>query len=154
MKKFVWDTSALINLKEPDQFGYSPANSFMKDFSDGWIKEPYQNIFPSISFFELSATISRKHREGKKILRDFYILNENSVVYPIDQEFAKRTYDIVAAEGFNKLRGADLIFACIAYIENAYLITMDKDYEVVADQIRIIDLNLSINSAKYRDNFE
>ena len=32
-KKFVWDTSALLNIKEPNGQGYSPGHSFYKDFS-------------------------------------------------------------------------------------------------------------------------
>jgi hypothetical protein len=35
IKKFVWDTSALINIKEPNENGYSPAHSLYKDFNDG-----------------------------------------------------------------------------------------------------------------------
>src|SRR4051794_28604342 len=110
MTKFVWDTSALLNLKEADANGYSPAASFYKDFHDGWIGGPYLNIFPAISFFELSAGISRKLREGQKILRDFYILNEHSIIYNIDHSFINRSADVVVLDGFDRLRGADLIF--------------------------------------------
>lgn len=154
MRKFVWDTSALLNLKEPDTDGYSPAGSFYKDFNDGWIKGPYLNIFPAISFFELSAGISRKHREGHRMLREFYILGENSMVYNIDLEFVRKTADIVTLEGFNLLRGADLIFACIAHLEDAFLVTLDNHFDHVAKYIQVIDLNKSRSSANYRDFFE
>jgi hypothetical protein len=70
--KFVWDTSAIINIKEPDHQGYSAGNSLMKDLFDGWSKGPYLNIFPSIAMFEVSATVARKRREGtldNKVIR-------------------------------------------------------------------------------------
>ena len=41
MRKLVWDTSAIMTIKEPDQQGYSPAYSLFKDLSDGWIPGPY-----------------------------------------------------------------------------------------------------------------
>jgi predicted nucleic acid-binding protein len=153
--KFVWDTSALINIKEPNQNGYSPANSLYKDFSNGWISEPYQNIFPSLAVFEVSATVSRMHREGKRILREFYIMNDHSVLYDVNQNLIDKSYDLYAKPGFDQLRGADLVFACIAYIENAWLVTLDKDYtKYVSKYIKILDLNDSRESPKYRRLFE
>lgn len=81
LKKFVWDSSAIVNIKEPNEQGYSPGYSLIKYLSDGWITGPNLNIFPSLAVFEVSATVSRMHRDGTAILRDFYILDENSVMY-------------------------------------------------------------------------
>ena len=153
MKRFVWDTSALLNIKEPNADGYSPGHSFYKDFSDGWLPGPYFNIYPSIAAFELQASISRLHREGRKMLRDFYIVSENSIIYTIDQDLIHRCSHLFDNPGFSELRGADLIFACIAYLEDAYLITLDKGFKAVASQIRVIDLNGSRDSANYRNLF-
>jgi hypothetical protein len=152
-KRFVWDTSALLNIKEPNAQGYSPGHSFYKDFSDGWLPGPYFNIYPSIAVFELQASISRAHREGRKMLRDFYIVSENSIVYTIDQEFVYRCADLFDKPGFSNLRGADLIFACIAHLEDAYLVTLDRGFNAVSSQVRIIDLNESRDSANYRNLF-
>ena len=155
MKKFVWDTSAIINIKEPNSNGYSPAHSLYKDFSDGWISGPYQNIFPSLAIFEVSATVSRMHREGKQILREFYIMDENSLLYDVDKDLISKSYDLYAKQGFDQLRGADLVFACIAYIENAWLVTLDKQFgKSVSEQIKVLDLNDSRNSPKYRRQFD
>ena len=152
-KRFVWDTSALLNIKEPNAQGYSPGHSFYKDFSDGWLPGPYFNIYPSIAVFELQASVSRLHREGRKMLRDFYIVSENSTVYTVDQELIHRCDHLFDKPGFEMLRGADLIFACIAHLEDAYLITLDTGFKVVASQIRVIDLNGSRDSANYRKLF-
>ena len=155
MKKFVWDTSAIINIKEQNSEGYSPGYSLFKDLSDGWISGPYQNIFPSLAVFEVSATISRMHRDGKRILREFYLMDENSILYDINQSLISKSHDLFAKQGFDQLWGADLVFACIAYIEGAYLVTLDKQFgKSLSEHIKIIDLNDSLDSPKYRRRFE
>lgn len=153
MKKFVWDTSAILNIKEPDDTGYSPGHSLFKDLADGWIPGPYQNIFPAISAFEVDASVSRMYRDGRQILREFYIVNEHSVVYPIDRALITRCATLVTKEGFSKLRGADLIFACIAYIEGAYLVTLDNHFKEVAQEVQVINLDESRASPAYRHIF-
>ena len=150
--RFVWDTSALLNIKEPNTEGYSPGYSLYKDFSDGWLG-PYFNIYPSIAVFELQASISRLHREGRQMLRDFYIVSDESVVYPINQELIYRCKKLFDAPGFSSLRGADLIFACIAKLEDAYLVTLDKGFSAVASEIRVLDLNESREAPRYRSLF-
>jgi hypothetical protein len=153
--KFVWDTSAIINIKEPNKDGYSPAHSFIKDFSDGWLPGPYLNIFPSLAVFEVSAGVSRMHREGKKILREFYLMDENAILYVVDEALIRKSYNLHAEPGFDKLRGADLVFACIAAIENAYLVTLDGAFKKHLDGIvKVIDLNDSLRSARYRSLFK
>lgn len=155
MKKFVWDTSAIVNIKEPNYNGYSPAHSFYKDFNDGWIEGEYLNIFPALAVFEVAATVSKKHRKGESILREFYLMNEHSTLYSVDQDLIDKCASLFTLDGFNTLQGADLVFACIAHIENAYLLTMDKKLAMHASkQIKVIDLNESIDSAKYRSLFE
>ncbi len=153
LKKFVWDTSALLNIKEPNVNGYSPGYSLFKDLSDGWIPGPYQNIFPAIGAFELNASVSRKHREGKGVLREFYLLDDNSVVYPIDEALIRRSADLVVLDSFAKLRGADLIFACIAHLEDAYLVTLDNHFDAVAGVAKVVNLNGSMESPEYREMF-
>lgn len=100
MKRFVWDTSALLHLKELDASGYSPGHSLFKDLVDGRIPGPYQNIFPAVAAFEVDASVSRKHREGKSILREFYIVNENAIVYPVDRDLVSGSAALVARPGF------------------------------------------------------
>jgi len=149
--KFVWDTSAIINIKELNGDGYSPAHSLIKDLSDGWIEGSYKNIFPSIAVFEVAATVSRIHRDGRRMLREFYLLDENSVIYPVDQKLIENSAQLLAKPGYDKLHGADLIFACIATIEDAYLVTLDKAFSKhLSAEIRVIDLNDSSTTPNYR----
>ncbi len=152
--KFVWDTSAIINIKEPNHQGYSPGHSLMKDLADGWIKGPYLNIFPSIAMFEVSATVARKLREGKNILKDFYLFDENSMLYQIDEALIHKSASLFARAGFDQLRGADLVFACIAFLEEAYLVTLDKALaKHLSGHVKLIYLNESLDSATYRSLF-
>ncbi|MHB1142236.1 MAG: PIN domain-containing protein [Sulfuricaulis sp.] len=151
LKKFVWDTSAIVNIKEPDEHGYSPGHSLIKDLSDGWIPGPYLNIFPSLAVFEVSATVSRMHRDGKRILREFYLMDENSMLYDVDQSLISKSYSLIAKPGFDQLRGADLVFACIASIEEAYVVTLDRVFaKHLSTHLRIIDLNESLSTPNYR----
>jgi len=152
--KFVWDTSAIVNIKESNGDGYSPAHSLIKDLTDGWIEGPYTNLFPSLAVFEVAATMSRMHRDGRSVLREFYLLDENSVIYPVDQTLIKKSAELLAKPGFDQLRGADLVFACIAAIENAYLVTLDKAFSKhLLGEIRVLDLNDSISAPAYRAVF-
>lgn len=149
----VWDTSALVNLKEKNEFGYSPADSLWKDLSDGWIVGPYQNIIPAISAFEIFAAVSNKNRRKEKMLHEFWIIGPNEEIYDIDKSFIERSSSIVRMEGFDRLRGADLIFACIAKLENAMLVTLDNGFNHVANQITVINLNKSRDKPKYQEEF-
>lgn len=154
VKKFVWDTSAIINIKEPNALGYSPGHSLFKDLCDGWIPGPYLNIFPSLAVFEVSATVSRKKQNGSRILREFYLMDENSILYDVNRELVSNCCHLFSRPGFDQLKGADLVFACIAHIEMAFLVTLDKKFSThLSTQLQIIDLNRSKHDAIYRKLF-
>ncbi|RCK29323.1 hypothetical protein TH1_05070 [Thalassospira lucentensis MCCC 1A00383 = DSM 14000] len=150
--KFVWDSSAIVNLKEGNEHDYSPAYSLWKDLSDNSFDTEYLNIIPSIAFFEVNATVSSKNRNHQRMLHDFYILGDNEIIYSIDEELIAKSSSLVKQAGFGRLRGADLIFACITKIEDAHLVTLDKAFQKhLSNEIKILDLNDSRNSAIYRD---
>ena len=65
-----------------------------------------------------------------------------------------KAYALSKEPGFNRLKGADLIFACIAHIEEAYLVTLDGDFDCVKSQIKLLNLKDSLKSANYRRLFE
>ena len=153
MLKLVWDTSALVNIKEPNERGYSPGHSLWKDLADGWIVGPYKNIIPTIAAFEINAAVSRLHLNGGRMVRDFRLIGPNERLYDIDVRFMKESAELVRMDGFDRLRGADLIFACIASLEKAWLVTLDHHFEHVADKIKVIDLNLSKTEPEYYHQF-
>ncbi len=154
MLKLVWDTSAIVNIKEANTQGYSPGHSLYKDLNDGWIRGPYQNIFPALAVFEVDATVSKKHRKDIPMLRDFYLVNESSMLYSIDSALIEKSHPFMSDSGFMLLTGADLVFACIAAVEDAWLVTMDSAFSKhVGKSIRVLDLNESRDEPNYRDTF-
>ena len=154
MKKLVWDTSAIINIKEPNEQGYSPGHSLFNDLSDGWIAGPYLNFFPTLAVFEVSAAVSRKLREGQSILREFYLLDENSALYDLDTAVIRKSHELFGLLGFDQLRGADLVFACIARLESATLVTLDGAFaKHVGHSIDVLDLKHSLTEPRYREHF-
>ncbi|MDF4355407.1 hypothetical protein P3445_23195 [Vibrio parahaemolyticus] len=155
MHKFVWDTSAIVNIKESNDDGYSPGRSLFKDLSDGWIDIDYKNIFPTLAVFEVNATVSKLARKGKPVLREFYLLDDRALMYDVDQELIRKANQLFTLDGFDKSYGADLVFACIAKIEDAYLVTMDRKLAMhVSKHVKVIDLNESKSSPVYRALFE
>ncbi len=153
IKKFVWDTSALLSIKEPNQNGYSPGYSLWKDVSLN-LYGPYHNFLPAIAYFEWQASISRKHRNGEKVLRELYILDEFRTIYPIDEKLIQASDQLVTNPGFDKLRGADLIFACIAKLEDAFLVTLDDHFNKVGSVLRVVNLNNSRDNPNYHQLIE
>ncbi len=150
MKKFVWDSSAIIDIKKVNGGMNSRSYCLIEDLSEGCIPGPYQNIFPALAVFEVNATVSRMHRDGEKILREFYLMDENALLYDLDQDFIYKSNDLFPRKGFDMLRGADLVFACIAFIESAYLVTLDKGFKKhVSEDIKVIDLNDRFEDSDY-----
>ncbi|MDH5700236.1 MAG: hypothetical protein OEZ41_09780, partial [Nitrospirota bacterium] len=150
MKKFIWDTSAIIDIKKWDGDMNSRSYCLIKDLSDGFIPGPYRNIFPALAVFEVNATVSRMHRDGEKILREFYLMDENALLYDINQDFVYKSNDLFARKGFDMLRGADLVIACIAFIESGYLVTLDKGFKRhVSEDVKVIDLNDRFEDSDY-----
>ena len=152
--KLVWDTSALINMKEPNAEGYSPGYSLWKDLfdvCDG--RGPYLNIIPAVAAFEVPAAVSGKRRGGGGMSHDFYLLGDHEVLYPIGRKLISATHKLRTSP-FDQLRGADLIFACIAKHEDACLVTLDSHFLTLRGQVTVIDLNDSRDMPRYRESFE
>ena len=89
------------------------------------------SIFPTLAWFEFQATISRLRREGKRAQRDLYLLDGKNLILPIDQTFIERCAQEDLANRFNNLRGADLVYACAAALENAALVTFDTAFREI-----------------------
>lgn len=148
---FVWDTSALLNMKEPNSQRYSPAASLFKDLRSDPPPGRLRNIFPAHGYFELQASVSRKIRDESNTLREFWILGETEELYPINEKLIREFTPKCAEPGFSELRGGDLLFALIAERENAILVTLDRDFQAVASLIEVWDLNDSREEPHYRE---
>lgn len=85
------------------------------------------------------------------MLRDFWLLDERSVVYSIDRGLVMKASELVERDGFSLLNGADLAFACIAFLEDAYLMTKNGDFDKVKPYLDVMDLRLSLDEPVYRN---
>ena len=94
-------------------------------------------LVPAIAYFEYQATQSRLRREGKKAYRPLYIPNRQTV--ELSDNFIQETAKLDLVNVFADLRGADLVYACVARIYDAPLVTCDKHFERYRGTIAIIN---------------
>ncbi|MSO70409.1 MAG: type II toxin-antitoxin system VapC family toxin [Alphaproteobacteria bacterium] len=131
MNRYVWDTSALASVVNTNDEHNKASYQFYQEHNDSVY------IFPAIAWFEFQAAVSRRNREGHKVQRDLYVLDGKNIVFDVDQELIARASERRLFEKFSSLRGADLIFACIAYLEEAALVTNDRAFESL-NEIQVI----------------
>jgi len=62
----------------------------------------------------------------------------NTELYHVTGEFLARVWELGLYDRFSGLRGADLLYACIALVEGIPLVTHDADFDLYSDQIRLI----------------
>jgi hypothetical protein len=66
MRKLVWDTSAILKIKEPNGFGYSPAHSLWKfRYPPHWTLFAMESVAAAGSFLAFVAAIGHA-REYKR----------------------------------------------------------------------------------------
>lgn len=98
-------------------------------------------VVPGLVFFELQAIRARRFRE-KKDASPFYqsipLFIENTELYEVTGAFLKKVWDFDLYRKFGSLKGADLLYACIAYVEQIPLVTQDADFDRHPGLIEII----------------
>ena len=91
--------------------------------------------FPVHSLFEIQSGRLRRQRAGTyygvhRVLKDVKFI-----------DISKKIYDTSQKSGlfrrFSKLRGSDLIYACIAKIRKLTLVTCDDDFDAYRNEINI-----------------
>lgn len=117
--KLVWDTSALIALVRTAEVHHGIATEIWEEHRDE------VSIFPALAYFEFQAAVNAIRRAGWKAIREMYLMDKKNIVLPLDAEFVQRCAEANLADRFSNLRGADLVFACAAALENATLVTFD-----------------------------
>ena len=131
MKQFITDASFLISAIHSNDSNHDACYTFYKENEDSeW-------IIPALAYFEYQATQSRLEREGRKAYRELYIPNPK--IYPITHELIKKVAELELSLVFGGLRGADLIYACIAKIEEVPLITCDFHFTNYQTEIALIN---------------
>ena len=129
-KQYVLDASVLISAVNSQDPNHVPCYSFVRN------KEDAQWILPTIAYFEFHATQSRLKREGKKAIREVYL--GNAKLYELNQPFIQRCSEMDLFNKFHTLRGADLVYGCIAAVEGVPLVTSDRGFGAVGKFIKIV----------------
>jgi predicted nucleic acid-binding protein len=131
MAKLVVDASFLISAIRSCDVNHQQCLQFFGDHENvTW-------IIPTITYFEYQASQSRLRREGKKAYRELYI--PNCIVYELTHDFIKRVAEMDLPNLFEHLKGADLVYACVAKVEEIPLVTCDKQFERYVPEIEVIN---------------
>ncbi|TPW23420.1 PIN domain-containing protein [Marinobacter nauticus] len=133
-ESFLVDASFLVPAIRSSHEFHLPCYTFAEDHRDAkW-------IIPNLAIFEFQATQSRRNR-GDNDSREPYrhIYWENAVPYEVGPELTKKAWELDLFNRFDRLKGADLVYACIAKIENVPLVTRDNDFSRYSEEITIIN---------------
>lgn len=63
---------------------------------------------------------------------------ENTELYHVTKKFLAKVYNLGLYDKFSTLRGADLLYACIARVENIPLVTHDSDFDPYRKELTLI----------------
>lgn len=98
-------------------------------------------VVPGLIFFELQAMRARRFRErrdGSPVYNRIPLFIENTELYEVTPVFLRKVNDLDLYRKFDTLKGADLLYACIAHVEGIPLVTQDTDFDRHGDLIEII----------------
>ena len=124
--RIVIDNSVLYAAVSENDVNHVRAESYIKQHSET------TKILLVSAYFEYQATLSRNGFN----YRGLHI--ENVEVFDLTREFTEKCAAQKMFDKFTKLRGADLIYACVAKMLDAPLVTLDKDFDAYRDQITIL----------------
>lgn len=132
MKKYITDSCFLVSTIRSQEPNHLPCYQFFRENEDvTW-------VVPVLAYFEYQAVQKQlQKRQNLKPYREVYI--SNLEIYDITLDLARKSSEMNLFEIFDSLRGADLIYACIAKIENIPLVTTDGDFQRYSNHIEIIN---------------
>lgn len=115
---YVVDASVLMGAVNSADVNHVACYSFFKNHEDDTF------VIPTLAYFEFQAAQSRMRREGRTAIRKLYIPNVKT--YEMTQATIRRASELELPDKLSALRGADLVYACIAAIEGLPLVTNDR----------------------------
>jgi predicted nucleic acid-binding protein len=136
-QRYVLDASVLAGIVNSDESEHFSCYSFFRNLHD---ENKAIWVVPGLVFFEFQAAQSRRYREKnrKDVFRQAPLFKSNCDLYEITQKFLGKVWDAELYDLFSSLKGADLLYACIAKIENIPLVTHDYGFEKYKHQISLI----------------
>jgi len=137
-QRYVLDTSVLTSIVNSDDSEHWSCYSFFKALHDAdnaiW-------VVPGLIVFEFQATQSRRYRERRPeepIFRHAPLFYTNTELYRVTKKFLIKCFDLHLYDRFRFLKGADLLYACIAKVEGIPLVTHDKAFNRYSEEITLI----------------
>lgn len=127
--RYLIDACVLIGAVNSADATHGGCYNFFKNNEDAIL------VVPTLAYFEFQATQSRIKNEGKRAIRELYIPNLEK--YEITDALIRRANELDLFNKF-KLKGADLIYACIAAIEAIPLVTTDRDFESIQSDVKVV----------------
>ncbi|MFC1749452.1 type II toxin-antitoxin system VapC family toxin [Pseudomonadota bacterium] len=137
-QRYILDACVLASIVNSDDAEHFSCYSFFKNLHD---EDKAVWVVPGLIFFEFQATQSRRYRELRpdhEVYRSAPLFKTNTELYQVGEEFLNKVWDFGLYNKFSHLRGADLLYACIAYVEKLPLVTHDGHFDRYKGEIEII----------------
>ncbi len=135
MTQYLIDSSVLHGWTNTKDKHHNVCRIFFKEHQNDEL------FFPIHSLFEFQASRARRIKgndfeglPGNYRLRNKKFIDINRKLYNYCQ-----SYELL--EKFKELKGADLLYACMAYIGKFTLVTCDSDFDVYKNDINLMKLS-------------
>lgn len=136
--RYALDASVLSAIVNSDDVEHFSCYSFYRNLDDN---DKALWVVPGLIFFEFQATQSRRYqksRPGQPVFRHAPLNYENTELFEVTKKFLRKVYDLKLYDTFTTLRGADLLYACIARVERIPLVTHDSDFDIYSKDLTLI----------------
>jgi predicted nucleic acid-binding protein len=137
-QRYALDASVLASIVNSDDSEHFACYYFFRNLHD---YDAATWVVPGLIFFEFQATQSRRYKERRPesaVFRHAPLFMTNTELYHVTDTFLARVWDLSLYDQFSSLRGADLLYACIAFVESIPLVTHDADFDRYSHKIRLI----------------
>jgi predicted nucleic acid-binding protein len=137
-RRYVLDASMMASVLNMDDPNHQESYWFFKNLHDA---DAATWVVPGLIFFELQATRARRFREKRDALPVYGripLYFDNCEIYEVTPTFLQKVWDLDLYRKFDSLKGADLLYACIAHVEHIPLVTQDRDFDRHTNLIEIV----------------
>lgn len=140
-KTYLVDAGFMVAVARRNHEFHEPCYNFARHHGDAvW-------VIPPMALFEFHASQSRRNKIENTHDEQFHTLNwPHARYYDIDQQFARKAWELDLFNRFENLGGSDLIYACIARVEGIPLVTRDSDFLLYSDEIVIVNPVTGLNT--------
>jgi predicted nucleic acid-binding protein len=128
--RYVIDASVLVGAVNSVDVNHVACYGFFMNHEDDTF------VIPTLAYFEFQAAQSRIRREGRNAIRELYI--PNAETYEITQATLRRASQLELPDKLSALRGADLVYACVAALEGLPLVTNDRGFRAIEGHVRVV----------------